>query len=126
MCSNYRTHWWIKLGLILPIVLLAVCVANAQVTVKGRVTDNSNEALPGVTVKIKNSSNGVTTDVDGNYSISVPDNAASLVYSFIGFITQEIPTNGRTIINVSLVPDTKSLQEVVVVGYGTQKRATLT
>ncbi len=126
MCSNYRTHWWTKLGLILPIVLLAVCVANAQITVKGKVTDSSNEALPGVTIKIKNSSGGVTTDIDGMYSISVPDNAATLVYSFIGFVNQEIAINGRSTINVSLEPESKSLQEVVVVGYGTQKRATLT
>ena len=126
MCSNYRTHWWTKLGLILPIVLLAVCVANAQITVKGKVTDSSNEALPGVTIKIKNSSGGVTTDIDGMYSISVPDNAGTLVYSFIGFVNQEIAINGRSTINVSLEPESKSLQEVVVVGYGTQKRATLT
>lgn len=126
MCSNDRTHWWIKLGLVLPIFLLAVCVANAQVTVKGKVTDDSNEALPGVSIKVKNATNGTTTDINGNYSISVPESNASLLYSFIGFATQEIAVNGRTTINVSLSADSKSLQEVVVVGYGTQKRATIT
>ncbi|MFD2162391.1 SusC/RagA family TonB-linked outer membrane protein [Paradesertivirga mongoliensis] len=125
MCSNDRTHWWIKLGLVLPIFLLAVCVANAQVTVKGKVTDDSNEALPGVSIKVKNATNGATTDINGNYSISVPESNASLLYSFIGFATQEIAVNGRTTINVSLSADSKSLQEVVVVGYGTQKRATI-
>jgi len=105
---------------------LAVFTANAQITVRGKVTDNSSSALPGVTVKVKNSSAGVTSDINGNYSITVPDNSASLVYSFIGFISQEIEINGKTTINVSLEPEAKSLQEVVVVGYGTQKRATLT
>lgn len=126
MCSKHHTHWRIKLGLILPVFLLAIFTANAQITVRGKVTDNSNTALPGVTIKVKNVSAGVTSDVNGNYSITVPDNNASLVFSFIGFVTQEVTVGGRTTINVVLVGESTSLQEVVVVGYGTQKRATLT
>jgi len=126
MCSKYATTWWIKLGLILPALLFTVFTASAQVTVKGKVTDDTNSPLPGVSIKIKNSTSGASTDVNGNYSISVSDNKAVLQFSFIGFQTQEVIVNGRPVINLVLVPDAKSLEEVVVVGYGTQKRATVT
>ncbi len=126
MCSKYATTWWIKLGLILPALLFTVFTASAQVTVKGKVTDDANLPLPGVSIKIKNSSSGSSSDANGNYSISVSDNNAILQFSFIGFKTQEVAVNGRSTINVTLLPDAKSLEEVVVVGYGTQKRATVT
>ncbi|WP_207535939.1 SusC/RagA family TonB-linked outer membrane protein [Desertivirga arenae] len=126
MRSRYATTWWIKLGLILPSLIFSVLTASAQVTVRGKVSDNTNAPLPGVSVKVKNTATGSSTDVNGNYSISVPANNAILVFSFIGFKSQEVPVNGRSTINISLANDSKALDEVVVVGYGTQKRATVT
>ena len=66
------------------------------------------------------------SDIDGNYSISVSNGDVILVYSFIGYVTQEIPLNGRTTIDISLVSELKGLDEVVVIGYGTQKKLELT
>ena len=126
MCSNYATTWRIKLGLLLPSLIFTILTAAAQVTVRGKVSDNTNTPLPGVSVKIKNSTSGTSTDVNGSYVLSVPGNNAVLVFSFVGFQTQEIPLKGQTSVDVVLQPDAKSLSEVVVVGYGTQKKATLT
>lgn len=95
------------------------------IQVSGRVTDDAGSPLPGVNVIEKGTTNGTATDVDGKYSLLVNDNAI-LVFSFIGFTTQEIPVNNRTEVNLSLSPDTKTLQEVVVVGYGEQKKITVT
>ena len=95
-------------------------------TVSGTVTDASGGALPGVTVVIKETTKGTTTDTDGNYSFpNVPDNA-TLVFSFVGMATQEIPVSGKAVINVELVGDAIGLEEVVAVGYGVQKRSSLT
>lgn len=90
--------------------------------VTGTVTDSTGATLPGVTVKEKNTSNAVATDINGNYSISVADNNAILEFSFVGYTTQRTVVAGNTTINIRLKADNKSLEEVVVVGYGTQKR----
>ncbi|EOZ95331.1 TonB-dependent receptor [Indibacter alkaliphilus LW1] len=97
----------------------------AEINVSGVVTDEAGEPLPGATVSVEGTSLGTITDIDGQYTIEVPDDAV-LVVSFIGFESRRIPVNGRSIIDVGLTPDTSSLEEVVVVGYGTQKRANLT
>lgn len=96
--------------------------------VKGRVLDNSGSAVPGATVVLKGSTTvGTTTDVDGLFTLNIPAVAnAVLVISSIGYITQEVSIANRSQIEISLVADTKSLAEVVVVGYGTQKKADLT
>lgn len=89
--------------------------------ITGIVTDaETNEALPSVNVLIKGTTIGTVTDVDGKYSLKAPDNAATLVVSYIGYLAQEMAINGRNEINVALAPDVKSLEEVIVVGYGTQ------
>lgn len=93
-----------------------------QVTITGRVTDTAGIALPGVTVKEKGTNNGVITDISGNYSIKVADNA-TLEFSFLGFNTASIPVSGNSTLNVKLKENNTSLNEVVVVGYGTQQRA---
>ncbi|MGA0560182.1 SusC/RagA family TonB-linked outer membrane protein [Larkinella sp. VNQ87] len=93
--------------------------------IRGKVSDANGEALPGVSVVIKGSTRGTTTNGQGEYSLNVPANA-TLVFSFVGYTTQEIPVNGRTSLNVSLVQDERALEEVIVVGYGTQKRASVT
>jgi TonB-linked SusC/RagA family outer membrane protein len=101
--------------------------AMAQRQVSGKVTDpNTNEELPGVTVLVKGTSTGTVTDIEGNYKIQVPGPEATLVFSFIGYITQEVPVGNRSTVDVSLSEDVKQLEEVVVVGYGTQKKSDLT
>ncbi|MDO1448703.1 TonB-dependent receptor [Rhodocytophaga aerolata] len=97
----------------------------ADVNVSGRVTSETNEGLPGVNVTVKGSTNGTVTDANGSYRLTVPENA-TLVFSYIGYVTEEVAIGTRTTVDVKLVPDIKSLSEVVVVGYGTQERAKVT
>ncbi len=94
--------------------------------IKGKVVDNNKEPLPGVSIKEVGTNNGVVTNVDGNFSIKVKNATASLEFSFLGFKTQRVNVNGRTSLNVSMADDIASLEEVVVVGYGTQKKINLT
>lgn len=95
-----------------------------QLRVTGTVTDASTgQAMPGVNILVKGTSLGAITDVDGNYAIANVDRNATLVFSFIGYVTQEISLGGRTVVNVSLAQEITDLDEVVVVGYSTQKRA---
>ncbi len=99
--------------------------AQQQNSVSGKVTDTRNQPLPGVTVVVKGTTQGTVTDVDGNYSLStIPENA-TLQFSFIGMQTQEIVVGTQTIIDISLKDETIGIEEVVAIGYGTQKRATL-
>ena len=95
-------------------------------TVSGRVTSDTGEGLPGATVVVKGTTNGTATDSEGRYSITVPDGNAVLVFSSIGYIAEEVPVGTRTVIDVKLVADIKSLGEVVVVGYGTQRKRDIT
>ncbi|QNF33203.1 TonB-dependent receptor [Adhaeribacter swui] len=94
--------------------------------VSGVVKSVTGETLPGVTVLVKGTTVGTTTATDGSYTLDVPDNTGTLVFSFIGFITREVPVNSEAVINVTLTEDTQSLKEVVVVGYGTQQRGDIT
>ena len=96
------------------------------VRVTGKVSDEEGASIPGVNVLVKGSTTGTVSDVDGNYTINVPDGNDTLVFSYIGYTTMEIPVNGRSTINVTFTPDVQSLQEVVVVGYGEQKKENLT
>lgn len=117
----------IKYILVLPLFLLFITGALAQgFTVQGKVTDENDVGLPGVTVLLKGTTIGTATNIDGSFSLSVPDESETLVVSFIGYQTQEVPINNRATINVSLAPDAKALEEVVVVGYGTQRKRDLT
>ncbi|WP_462253183.1 SusC/RagA family TonB-linked outer membrane protein [Ekhidna sp.] len=97
----------------------------AQQTVSGRVTDENGEGLPGVTILVKGTNSGDVTDVDGNFTINASSSDV-LVFSSIGFQTQEIPINNQTSIAVNLQTDLQSLQEVVVLGYGSQSREEFT
>ncbi|HLL96880.1 MAG TPA: TonB-dependent receptor [Spirosoma sp.] len=107
-------------------VLLCTMSAFAQSRITGRVVDDQQSALPGVSVVIKGTTTGSVTDASGNYSLTAPDRTGSLVFSYIGFVTQEVPINNQSSINITLATDTKSLNEVVVVGYGTQRKETVT
>jgi len=100
--------------------------AIAQSLVTGTVTDQTGTPLPGVSVVVDGTTQGVSTDFDGNYSIDVESPDAVLVYSYIGFLTQNVERNGQSTIDVQMQEDVQNLDEVVVVGYGTQKKATLT
>ncbi len=95
-------------------------------TVTGRVTDASGTGLPGVTVLLKGTTTAAPTDAAGRYTLNVPDGSGTLVFSFIGYQTQEVPISNRTSIDVVLADDAKALEEVVVVGYGTQEKSDLT
>lgn len=94
----------------------------------GIVTDEAGEAVPGVNVVIKGTNVGTVTNLDGEYTLSLPENGENsiLVFSFVGFITQEVQVSGQTVVNAELALDLMNLQEVVVVGYGTQKKESLT
>lgn len=94
--------------------------------VVGTVTDGNGEPIIGATVQVKDGSLGVITDFDGRYTIVVPDGNVTLVVSYIGYVSQEIKLNGRKTLNVTLQEDVQTLQEVTVVAYGVQKKATLT
>ena len=122
-------HLFKELGyfLILPLLFLTIAGALAQgLTVQGKVTDENGVALPGVTVLLKGSTTGTATDADGRYSLTVPSANGTLTFSFISFKTQEVLINNRTTIDIQLGADAKALEEVVVVGYGTQKRSDIT
>ncbi|MGV3541398.1 MAG: SusC/RagA family TonB-linked outer membrane protein [Rufibacter sp.] len=108
---------------LLTFLLFLLCgMANAQTSITGRVTSGAGEPLPGVSVVVKGTTAGAATDIDGRYQIQAPATATTLVFSYIGFVPKEEPINGRTSINVTLAEDRQALEEIVVVGYGTQLR----
>lgn len=90
--------------------------------VSGIVADEKGEGLPGVSILVKGTQRGTLTDVKGEYSLSIPDGEATLVFSFVGYINQEVNVGNQSNVNITLKPDTKALDEIVVVGYGTQKK----
>lgn len=92
-------------------------------TVSGKVEDEAGFPLPGVTILVKGTTIGVVSDVNGNYSLDNIPSDATLLFSFMGMLTREIVVNNQTIINIQLRPDTKAIDEVVIVGYGSQKRS---
>jgi TonB-linked SusC/RagA family outer membrane protein len=94
--------------------------------VSGAVTDDLGSTMPGVNVVIKGTTVGTSTDSDGKYKLDVPDGNATLTFSFIGYETQDVTVNNRTVIDVSMLPDINTLSEIVVVGYGTVKKRDLT
>lgn len=108
-----------------PVGNLVVEQAQA-IAVKGTVTDEKGVRIPGVNVSIKGTNLGATTNANGEYSLNVADEKAVLIFSYIGYITQEVTVNGRTNLDISLEIDNKTLNEVVVVAYSTTKKANLT
>ncbi|MEZ0542817.1 SusC/RagA family TonB-linked outer membrane protein [Fibrella arboris] len=97
-----------------------------DITVSGVVSDDKGEGLPGVNVVIKGTTKGATTDAQGQFSINVPDANTVLVVSFVGYKSQEVTVGSQTRLNIKLIADEQALDEVVVVGYGTQSRGTVT
>jgi TonB-linked SusC/RagA family outer membrane protein len=97
-----------------------------DISVSGQVLDENGSGLPGVSVVVKGTQRGTSTDGNGKYSLNIPDEKSTLVFSFLGYVTREMMVGSQTQVNISLIPDTKALEEVVVIGYGTQKKANLT
>src|SRR3989339_2066061 len=117
--------------LISSLIFLFVCVGmiSAQTTLRGRVTDNTGNPLPGVSVVIQGASVQTFTESDGSYTLAVSAaNMKDAVIEFIymGFKTERIPLAGKSTINIMLAEDAAKLDEIIVVGYGTQKRASVT
>jgi TonB-linked SusC/RagA family outer membrane protein len=106
--------------------LTSTAVYAQRITVTGTVSDEKGSPLPGATVQVKGTSIGTLTDFNGKYSLDAPGQDAILAYSFVGYITKEVPVGNQTTINTTLREDIQGLQEVVVVGYSTQKKANLT
>lgn len=117
---NQKRKWLLAWCLLLPLAVMA------QTTITGTVVDATNEPLIGVTVQVAGQMGGTVTDFDGNYSIKVESDDVSLKFSYIGYKDQVIPVKGKTVINVTMKEDAEVLEEVVVVGYGTQKKESLT
>ncbi|EOR93052.1 TonB-dependent receptor [Arcticibacter svalbardensis MN12-7] len=96
------------------------------IKITGVVTDEKGESLPGVSIKVKGTTNGTITDLNGKFSIAVEDAKASLVFAYIGYVTREIAVGNQVALKISLQPDSKILNDVVVVGYGTQTKEEFT
>lgn len=113
--------------LLLLLIMFGSLSLGAQIKVSGNITEaNTDEPLLGVTIMEKNTTNGTVTDFDGNYVLDVSGQKAVLVISYLGFSTQEIEVGNQSIINIIMEEDVANLDEVVVVGYGTQKKSVVT
>ena len=119
------TYYFRPLGLLLLLCLIPLCSIAQNITVKGIVKDNLGESVIGANVTEKGTTNGMITDLDGNFSLTVQKNA-TLVISYIGYVTQEIAIKGNTNLNIILKEDSKALEEVVVTGYGTARKSDVT
>lgn len=100
--------------------------SNLDQTIKGNVSDENGSGLPGVSITLKGTARGTTTDANGNFSLDVPNPKSVLVFSYVGYILQEVVVGSQSTLNVSLKADTKALDEVVVIGYGTVKKSDIT
>ena len=113
----------------LLLILMLLCsfqIFSQQITIKGKVVDENNNGLPGANILIEGTSTGTVTDADGNFEISVSDTSATLKITYVGYLTQKLSVGNQTVVRVSLLPDLKSLEEVVVIGYGQVKKEDLT
>ncbi|MGV8814384.1 MAG: TonB-dependent receptor [Gelidibacter sp.] len=109
-----------------PIKTTSVKMEIQDRTIKGTVLDDTGAPLAGATVIVKGTSKGVTTDFDGNFELKVSNDATTLVISYLGYVTQDVNIVGKTTLNVKMAADNMALSEVVVIGYGTEKKALLT
>ena len=109
-----------------PSLLKSEIPSEQKKPITGKIRDTSGASLPGVSIVVKGTSVGVTTDSNGDFSLILPANAKSLVVSFVGMVPQEVTIGNKTAFNVSMVEETIGIEEVVAVGYSTQKKATLT
>ncbi|MDR1525371.1 MAG: TonB-dependent receptor [Tannerella sp.] len=115
-----------KRTVIMSVFLLSTVSVFAQQQITGVVKDALNDPLPGVTVTVKGTTRGTVTDIAGAYTIEVAGSHSVLEFSYIGFVSQQIAAGSQTVINVTMVEDTRALEEIVVVGYGTVRKSDLT
>ena len=113
---------------LLALLLITFCSfqvfsQDSEIVITGKVTGENGDPIPGVNIFIQNTTTGTISEFDGNYSISIPENAQLLVFSYIGFLKIEEPINNRNIIDIVMIEDTKQLEEIVVMGYSSQKKA---
>ena len=116
---------FLTVSTILMLLLSSSSYAQNEKKISGKVTDTKGESIPGASVKIKNTTTGVATDIDGKFSLNVPNNA-TLVVTSVGYDNQEVILNSRSEVIIILKTNTKELQEVVVVGYGIQRKVDIT
>lgn len=116
----------LKISFIVFVSMLGHFAYSQATTVTGVVSDEGGTPLPGASVVVSGTANGTQTDFDGNYTLTNVDSNASLSFSYIGFVAQQVELNGRNSINITLQEDLQALDEVVVVGYGSQSRASVT
>lgn len=112
--------------LLFSLLLFGVTDASAQNTINGKVTDQNGDGIPGVTILIKNTSTGTTTDFGGEFRISKVKPEDILVFSYIGMVTEEVTVGSQSVINITLKEDMVRLDELVVIGYGTQNKKDVT
>lgn len=116
-----------RVTLFIALLFAITHLVNAQgIVVNGVIKDQQNQTLPGASVLVKGTQTGTVTDIDGKYSITVPNGQSVLVFSFIGYGSQEVVVGNQNQVNVTLTSDLRNLDEVVVIGYGTQKRGDVT
>lgn len=115
-----------KLALVLLLVLSAVSLTLAQRTISGQVIDESGESLIGATVLVKGTTTGTVTDIDGNYSIRVPEGSNILEFSYTGYSTKEVEIGSSNVVDVTMTTDIAQLSEVIVVGYNSVKKSDMT
>ncbi|WP_432710836.1 SusC/RagA family TonB-linked outer membrane protein [Pedobacter sp.] len=124
-CKGFQFKSTFTVALVTLLTFFSLSLYAQNINITGKIVDASGQAIPGATIRIKGTSNGVTTDNNGNFQLSAPGNG-TLQVSSIGFNTQELPINNRTRFDVTLAGDTQNLQDVVVVGYGNQRREAVT
>ncbi len=120
-----RKLLFLTLNTMLTMLLACTCIW-AQTNVSGTVSDENGQPVPGVNVVEKGTATGTSTDADGRYRLTVSSGNAVLTFSFVGYVSQEVVLGSRTQIDIQLLPDTRQLGEVVVVGYGTQQKRDVT
>ena len=125
-CSRRDRPWFLRAICSLTLFVTMAFAANAQTAVRGTVLDEAGVPMLGVNVIEKGTNNGANTDFDGNYSLNVSSNNAVLVFSYLGFQTKEVAVAGQSTLNVTLTEDVAALSEVVVIGYGTQRKESVT
>jgi len=125
-CLFSKIAYTLLLSIVFCVLQASTQVIYAQRTVSGTIIDETNTPLIGVNIMIKGTTTGTISDIDGNYSISVPDNNAIIQYTFVGYVSQTATVNNRNVINITMKEDLQNLEEVVVVGYGVQRKSHLT
>ena len=108
------------------ILVVSTLMAHGQTAITGKVTDDAGDELPGANVLVKGTTRGTVTDINGDYSLEVDNSQTTLVFSFVGYLSKEVIIGNQTVINVQLEPDVSTLEEIVVIGYGTSTKKELT